>query len=353
MDQESKMNPCDEFDRSQSLPAWSEEFFLSHNRRQPLGESVRKTSRWNFACRASVCKQFRHCLTVFTVAAAFLTFPAIALSAASEKTLPTAPLFSLHPAAEKGSPRFFKRKIELHGGSLELHLARPQESSLPDILVLYASGDGGWFGAAIKMFENLAGFGYPTVGFSARSYMKLLSYGDNPVSVDELRNDYQEIIRAAQASLDLPQTARTILTGWSRGAAFAVLVGSERDFQRQLAGVIAIGLPDKEELKIRIHNKRILVANTSSKHQHMIFDTYQLIPLVAPLPFSLIQSTGDDFLPASEARKLFGSESETDKFFAVESHNHRFSGGTAAFGESLRESMRWITGRISSSPEDH
>jgi hypothetical protein len=52
-------------------------------------------------------------------------------------------------------------------------------------------------------------------------------------------------------------------------------------------------------------------------------------------------------------RKLFGSESETDKFFAVEAHNHRFSGGAAAFDESLRESMCWITNSISPSAESH
>src|SRR5262249_3486024 len=221
-----------------------------------------------------------------------------------------------------------------HGKTLELHLNHAQEErSHSNILILYASGDGGWFGEAIKMYEEVVHLGYPSVGFSSRSYMKLLSGVDQPVSVTELDDDYEEIVRETEYFLALPVTTRTILTGWSRGAAFAVLVGSEKSFRRQLAGVIAIGLPDKEELNIHIHNKRIIVANLPSKHQHVMFDTYQRIPLIAPVPFSLIQSTRDNFLPASEARKLFGPESETDRFFAVEARNHRFSGGMDAFAE--------------------
>ena len=318
-------------------------------------QSPQKAGERAFAHRHGVWKSLRHYVAVLMATVCLLLLLAMAPSATSEKAALEGHRSDtcLHLADEKNSSRFFESKIQMHGRSLELHLASPRDTHPPDLLVLYASGDGGWFGAAVKMFEDLTNLGYPAVGFSARSYMKLLGYGDGPVSVDELGKDYQAIIREAQASLNLPQTARTILTGWSRGAAFAVLVGSEKSFQRELAGVIAIGLPDKEELKIRIHDRRILVANASSKHQHLIFDTYQRIPLIAPLPFSLIQSTRDDFLPASEARKLFGSESETDKFFAVEARNHRFSGGAAAFGRSLRESVRWMAAKLSSLPESH
>jgi hypothetical protein len=316
-------------------------------------QSAQKARERAFARGHTVWKSLRHYVAALMVTVCLLLLLAMAPSAASETVALEGHRSDagLHLADEKNRSRFFESKIQMHGRPLELHLAYPRDTHPPDLLVLYASGDGGWFGAAVKMFEDLTYLGYPAVGFSARSYMKLLGYSDGPVSVDELDQDYQAIISEAQAALNLPKTARTILTGWSRGAAFAVLVGSEKSFQHQLAGVIAIGLPDKEELKIRIHDRRILVANTSSKHQHLIFDTYQRIPLIAPLPFSLIQSTRDDFLPASEARKLFGSESETDKFFAVEARNHRFSGGAAALAESLRESMRWIANRISSSSE--
>jgi hypothetical protein len=342
MDQESPVNAGNKFDRSLLR--------LVSGR-----ESVRRAGERVFACGAIVRVKFLRGLIVLVVTATMLLLAVtVPLAVPEMSRSEDHPLDSGLSAGDgKDNTRLFEHKIPMHGRSLELHLAHSQPSHPTDLLVLYASGDGGWFGTAAKMFEGLIRFGYPSVGFSTRSYLKLLGYGEEPVSVDELRKDYQEIIRQAEVSLDLPQTTHTILTGWSRGAAFAVLVGSEKEFQHELAGVIAIGLPDKEELKIRIHGKKILVANISSKHEHLIFDTYQRIPLIAPFPFSLIQATGDDFLPASEARKLFGSDSETDKFFAVEAHNHRFSGGTATFTESLRESVRWIAHFISSSSQNH
>jgi len=392
MDQELPMNVCDESDRPPSLPLTGLRgglFLLDNRRLSPTArrcerivvtcsvvsnsvpqetirgvttgyslcsslsfsdfQSAERAGEGIFARGVTIWENLRHYLAALMATASLLLLLAVTPSAASEKTAleDYRSDANLHLAGEKNGSRFFERKIQMHGKSLELHLAHPRDMHPPNLLVLYASGDGGWFGAAVNMFEDLTHLGYPAVGFSARSYMKLLGYGDDPVSVDELGKDYQAIIGEAQTSLNLPQTARTILTGWSRGAAFAVLVGSEKSLQHQLAGVIAIGLPDKEELNIRIHDRSILVANASSKHQHLIFDTYQRIPFIAPLPFSLIQSTRDDFLPASEARKLFGSESETDKFFAVEARNHRFSGGAAAFGRSLGESVRWMAARLS------
>ena len=108
-----------------------------------------------------------------------------------------------------------------------------------------------------------------------------------------------------------------------------------------------MGLPDKEELNIRMRGKKILVANVRTNRQHVVFDTYERIPGVAPLPLSLIQSTGDDFLPAAEARPLFGDESESKRFFAIRARNHRFSGGRQEFVRSLKESLVWICGRAS------
>ena len=245
-------------------------------------------------------------------------------------------------AASASPPLFSSKKIELHGRSLELHLGMPQGDLCSNILVIYASGDGGWFGTAVEMFKEIAQLGFPVAGFSARSYLKLLGYSTSPISAEELTLDYESLIQAATQALALPSKTPAVLAGWSRGAAFAVLVGAEKKSDLNLAGVVAIGLPDKEELNIRIHQKKILIANFPNKRQHMIFDTYEKIPDVAPLPLSLIQSTQDDYLPASAARALFGVESSCKKFFAVKAQNHRFSGGKTEFLHTLKESLNWI-----------
>jgi hypothetical protein len=134
-----------------------------------------------------------------------------------------------------------------------------------------------------------------------------------------------------------------VLTGWSRGAAFSLLVASEPEVQQQVAGVIAIGLPSKEELNIRHRGKDIFVANHQASPRHVIFETFDLISEISPMKVSLIQSTHDDFLPAEAARALFGPDSSVHRFYAVEARNHRFSGGTKAFRHSLVESLSWIS----------
>ena len=47
----------------------------------------------------------------------------------------------------------------------------PAAPRQPDVLVLYASGDGGWFGAAVDMFTAIAANGFYAVGLSSRSLL--------------------------------------------------------------------------------------------------------------------------------------------------------------------------------------
>jgi hypothetical protein len=238
---------------------------------------------------------------------------------------------------------FFTREIVLNHRPLELHLANPRSASSPQVLVLYASGDGGWFGAAVDMFEDITRLGYCAAGFSTRSYIKELGYGEFPVTVPDLTEDYQEIFEESCKALNLARDLPVILAGWSRGAAFSVLVASEHAFRPHCAGVVAIGLPDKEELKIRKHGKRIFIANFhKTPKQSLLFETYERIPEIAPHPCALIQSVHDDFLPAAKARALFGEDSDVKKFFAIPARNHRFSGGSQEFRHKLAESLSWI-----------
>jgi hypothetical protein len=238
----------------------------------------------------------------------------------------------------------FVSKIILHGLPLDLHLSDLGAHPLRPVLVLYASGDGGWYGEAVGMFEEISAFGYPTVGFSSRSYMKILSRSQEPVTLEELIKDYQLIIEEAKKSLNLPRDTKTVLSGWSRGAAFSVLVGADKSSEQGLLGVLAIGLPHKEELDIHRHERKIVILDHSSKHQHIIFDTYELFSSMASLPTALIQSSHDEYLPAEKAHTLFGEDTRLKRFYSVSARNHRFSGGRDEFRAKLYEALDWLCG---------
>lgn len=245
-------------------------------------------------------------------------------------------------AGQNPEIRQTKQVVKLHNQSLEIHLAWPEKRTDSNVFALYSSGDGGWFGAAVKIFESIAKEGMPVAGISSRSYLKVLGNSVSPVNELDLESDFLQIAQESRIGLGLPADAKVILAGWSRGAAFSVLVGSEPEFKSQCAGVIAIGLPNKEELKIHKHGKRIFIANFHPRSETILFETYERIQEIYPLPMSLIQSTHDDFFPAEDAHRLFGDESACKKFFAVPANNHRFSGGWQEFKERLKESLEWM-----------
>ena len=193
------------------------------------------------------------------------------------------------PRSSSGSPERAKAStatVSLHGKPLEVHVIAPLDPVAADILVLYASGAG---------------------------------------------------------------STRTVVTGWSRGAAFAVLVGADGSLQPELAGVIAIGLPDEEQLRVRSDSDDKQLGGQANGTTHrMRFETYGLIPTIDRTPCAVIQSTRDDYLPAEQARRLFGPDTEVRRLYAVDARNHRFSGGHERFMAVLGDALKWVVAHSSS-----
>ena len=238
--------------------------------------------------------------------------------------------------------REFSTTVLLHGRPLELHLAVPRTPAQARLVVLYASGDGGWFGAAVDMFRQMAQAGYFAVGFSSRAFLKIERPRGALVTAAQLAAEYAQILLQARGALGLDATTPAVLTGWSRGAAFAVLVGSEPAAQNDLLGVIAIGLGEGEDLDIDGPDDETDDGQASPDTRRWPFDTYARIAGLDPLPCAVIQATRDNYLPAGRARQLFGPDTPLRQFYAVEARNHRFSGGKAAFDTALLDALGWI-----------
>ena len=242
------------------------------------------------------------------------------------------------PATTAG--RTFTTSVLLHGKPLELHVSTPPGPTAPDVVVVYTSGDGGWFGAAVDMFRQIADAGYPAVGFSSRSFLKIERPRGALVSAAQLADEYDAIVAQARVALGLAEASSVVLVGWSRGAAFSVLVGSEPAAQRHLLGVIAIGLGEGEDLQASGEDDDD--GHATAEKRRWPFDTYARIAQVDPLPCAVIQATGDNYLPAASARQLFGPDTPRRRFYTITARNHRFSGGKAAFDAALLDAIHWI-----------
>lgn len=238
--------------------------------------------------------------------------------------------------------REFNGAIVLHGRSLKLHFSKPESPTTPPVVVLYATGDGGWFGAAVDMFQQIARAGYNTVGFSSRAFLSIERPRGSMTKAADVASEYGEILSEARRALQIEPATPVVLTGWSRGAALAVLVGSEPSAHRDLQGVVAIGLGQGEDLRVDAADAATDDGDASDTRRPMLFDNYQRTLGIAPLPCVVIQATHDGYLPAAQAQQSFGADTPLRRFYAIEATNHRFSHGKPAFDAALLDALGWI-----------
>ena len=165
-------------------------------------------------------------------------------------------------------------------------------------------------GAAVDMFHQIGRAGYFAVGFSSRAFLKIERPRGALVSAAQLADEYEQILAHARRALGLDATTtRAVLTGWSRGAAFSVLVGLRAGgAAHPVLGVIAIGLAEGEDLQITGAEDETDDGPASPATRRWPFDTYARIARLGPLPCAVIQATHDNYLPAARARQLFGPD---------------------------------------------
>ena len=207
-------------------------------------------------------------------------------------------------------------------------------------LLLYATGDGGWRSADRGLFQHLARWGYPVAGFSARHYLEHLGFeATTPAHVAE---DYGHLIVFAKRELELPGETPTVLVGFSRGSGLAV---------------VAAGQPSCGSSAACWRSRWVTKRNTGgprgaggSRHGPSgvrllaSMRPYDVLTDLGQLPFAVIQSTHDGYLPAAEARRLFGPDGESRRFYAIAARNHTFADAREALYEQARVALEWIVG---------
>ncbi len=235
-----------------------------------------------------------------------------------------------------------KARMMLNGHPLELRLSKPAQAS-GSVLIIYATGDGGWLGLGSDIFNWLADWNYPVAGFSARSYVHQLGYFsmDATTTPRRLVRDYQSIIAFAEKELGLPPSTKIILVGLSRGAGLSVVAAGEGGLDQRLGGLLAIALTKEEEHVMR-RPRGSRRANGSTVPQRVMIDTYNYLNRVSPFPVMVLQSTNDHYLPAAQARKLFGPDTQLRRLRAVEAANHSFRNGCLTLCQDTEDALKWI-----------
>jgi len=202
--------------------------------------------------------------------------------------------------------------------------------------VIVSSGDGGWIHLAPHVAETLAARGYFVVGFNVKAYLESFTNVTQTLHVDEVPRDYSSLVEySARGS-----AVRPILIGVSEGAGLSVLAAVDPEMQRRIAGVVALGLPDRNELGWRWKDSVIYL--THDVPNEPTFRASALVGKLTPVPLAAIHSTSDEFVPGKDVRKLMAQASNPKRLWMVTASDHRFSGNVPEFDRRLLESIEWV-----------
>jgi len=229
----------------------------------------------------------------------------------------------------------------LAGQKPELCLVSPRTPRSPSVLILVATGDGGWAGTSKDVFRHLAERGEALVGIDSHEYLKNIKREKEFISPDLLAEDLASILDSARREMGLPAETRAILVGVPRGADLLVVGATQESLLPRPAGAIALALTRETD---EIRDPRPL------KRRGRRRDTLpngQVLPYVRlkqayDIPISVIQSTNDHYVPAAEAGALFGPDTDMRRFRAVEARNHGFGGARDAMLRELDGALDWI-----------
>ena len=249
------------------------------------------------------------------------------------------------PAGAPAAAPIPDQAIVLNDHPLQLHFARGARGPLRPLLV-YGTGDGGWHRKDLAAYRHLIALGYPTVGFDAHDYVTHLGGGDSTTPT-RLAGDYERIIRAAKDTLGLPAEYPVVLVGVSRGAGLSVVAAGQRTLRPFIAGVLAVALTREEEyVKQRLPRLRARARRPAVRE---MVEVYDYLPRLAAMPIAVIQSTRDQYLPAADARALFGPDAPWRWLQPVQARNHSFGGARAQLYDAMARALTWLALSSSSS----
>lgn len=202
--------------------------------------------------------------------------------------------------------------------------------------IVVSSGDGGWIHLGPRVAEMLAARGYFVVGFDVRAYLAGFTSGKATLRPEDEPGDYRVLADVAAKGT----AKKPILVGVSEGAGLSVLAATDLRTKAAIAGVVALGLPEVNELGWRWKDSLIYV--THGIPNEPTFSAAALVGRVSPLPLVAIHSTHDEFVSVADVQRVFEGAHDPSKLWIVDASDHRFSGNTAAFDRRLIEAIEWI-----------
>lgn len=226
-----------------------------------------------------------------------------------------------------------RETVTIRGQAQWLHLYGTRGG----IPVIVSSGDGGWIHLGPHVAQVLAAKGFFVVGFDVKAYLEGFTSGPRTLRPDDEPTDYSVIVDFAAAGTN----DKPILIGVSEGAGLSVLAASDPRVKGRIAGVIGMGLPDRNELGWRWKDSMIYL--THGVPNEPTFSVSAIVDRMAPVPLGAIHSTRDEFVPIAEVQHVLERAGKPKRLWIVKAADHRFSDNLAEFDQCLLEAITWIS----------
>jgi dienelactone hydrolase len=229
-----------------------------------------------------------------------------------------------------------KNAVTIRGQRQDVYYLPARAPARDGPCVLFAPGDGGWRGFAVDIAQTVASWGYEVTGFDTKRYLESFTTRQSTLDPPQVMADMKSFGDWAAQVTRRP----VIFVGWSEGAALGVLALAAPANKKVYRGLATIGLTQTAELGWRLADDITYI--TKKNPNEPMFSTTPYLPMIAPLPLFMIDSTGDEYTPAPVSKQLFAAARDPKKYSLIEARNHRFDGNRDAFFNSLREGLAWV-----------
>jgi hypothetical protein len=237
------------------------------------------------------------------------------------------------------SSRPFAYALTVNAHPLTIHFANAGGAPARPLLV-YTTGDGGWARKDLALYKQIVSWGFPVAGFSAPEYLEHLRALRATTTPERVGHDYADIIAFAEAHMQTEPGTPVILVGVSRGAGLEVVAAGQPLVREKIGGVVAVALTKEEEHVKWLELRRLPLLHHASSP--VMLEVYDYLPLLGAVPVAVVQSSRDSYLPAEDAARLFGPDTPTRRFRAIDARNHSFGGARDEMYAAVRTSLQWI-----------
>jgi dienelactone hydrolase len=215
---------------------------------------------------------------------------------------------------------------------------RPVQPRHPGYLIVFATGDDGWFGTSGALFEHLAVEGYTIAGVSAPEVLRPIASSER-VSTAQAAQGLKELFARAKRDLGLPDSTPIVIVGFSRGASVVAFAAVHPELRGGVGGAVAIALTREADYLRAPEGERRPEIQVDDQGRIQL---YPALKLLGSTRFAVIESSNDDYVPAAESRQLLGPDTPTLRLYQVVASDHGFSDARDKLMHDLDDALRWV-----------